>query len=148
MDPSAPSVIPPATVDDPGMTYPVIAPSVWMRPSWLPVAAAPGWALLTGNQTELSGPGATFQAAAPRFSVWRLNSVMLPDGVIRPILPAFDSENQRLPSWPTVIQEGMPLATVYSVSWPATVRRPIRLPHGANCVSVNHKAPSGPETIP
>src|SRR5436309_1598017 len=71
---------------------------------------------------------------------------MTPAGVIRPILPAVDSVNQRAPSGPAAMPPGLLLAvgTVNSVMTPAGVIRPILLP----MVSVNQRFPSGPATMP
>src|SRR4051812_22009593 len=75
------------------------------------------------------------------------NSVITPAGVIRPILLAWLSENQRLPSGPSVIRAGWLLAvgTVNSVTVPpGKFNLPILF---ADC-SVNHKLPSGPTVRP
>src|SRR5262249_2101050 len=79
--------------------------------------------------------------------VGRLYSVMVPLGVIVPILPVGKaaSANQRLPSGPTQMPRGtLPAARAYSVKVPAGVSLPI-LPAPA---SVNHRLPSGPEVMP
>src|SRR5665213_170081 len=69
------------------------------------------------------------------------NSEIFPDVVIRPIFP--NSVNQIAPSGPTVIACGTrPAGIGYSMTPPEGASRPI-LPHH----SVNHKAPSGPDTI-
>ena len=54
--------------------------------------------------------------------------------------------NHSASSGPTVIIEGMPPAsgTGVSLSWPSTVRRPMRSPLSA----VYQSAPSGPEVMP
>src|SRR5215831_14632504 len=73
------------------------------------------------------------------------NSVMVPDGVIRPILELPGSVNHRLRSGPTVMPEGRPTAVgkANSVIIPAGVIRPILFA----LVSVNQTFPSGPAVI-
>ena len=66
--------------------------------------------------------------------------VMTPAVVIRPILLASLSANQRAPSGPAAIPVELP-PLVNSVITPAVVIRPILLP------SVNQRAPSGPAAI-
>src|ERR1700694_464621 len=119
-----------------------------MRPSWFPLAVAPPLAFPTVNQTLPNGPLATPCATAPRLAVCSVYSVILPEVVIRPILP-WPSLNQRAPSAPATIWKGGDVGTWYSVSDPPVVIRPIRWPPAcANCVSVDHSAPSGPAVIP
>ena len=70
----------------------------------------------------------------------------VPVGVIRPILFALNSVNQRLPSGPAVIPDRfapavMPLEN--SVTAPPGVIRPMRFPVS----SVNQTLPSGPAAI-
>ena len=74
------------------------------------------------------------------------NSVIIPAGVIRPILFALFSANQRFPSGPRVIPLGTlpPVGMGNSVTTPAGVIRPIWLPVS----SVNHRFPSGPALMP
>src|ERR1700686_1284055 len=74
------------------------------------------------------------------------NSLIRPAVVIRPILFALLSVNQRLPSKPAVIDLGALFAVVVanSVIVPAVVIRPILL---APC-SANHSAPSTPAVMP
>ena len=73
------------------------------------------------------------------------NSVMLPLVVMRPILLAALSVNQRAPSLPRAIDEGPAwgLDKGYSVVAPDWSIRPIL----ATDDSVNHIAPSGPATM-
>ena len=69
---------------------------------------------------------------------------MTPLGVMRPTLCTLGSVNQRLPSGPAVMSNGLPVTGKgNSVMTPAVVMRPMRFP---NC-SVNHRCPSGPVTI-
>src|ERR1035437_1916715 len=70
------------------------------------------------------------------------NSVMVPEGVTLPILPAINSVNQRLPSGPVVMNCGkLLLAEVAnSVMVPEGVTLPILPPF----CSVNQRLPSGP----
>ncbi len=78
-------------------------------------------------------------------AVGTVNSVMTPALVIRPILLALLSVNQRLPSDPAAMAFG-PLAAPIenSVMTPAVVIRPILLP----LLSVNQRFPSGPAAMP
>src|SRR5690242_17348334 len=73
-------------------------------------------------------------------------SVMVPDVVMRPILPPLSSVNHNAPSGPVVMPRGLALSvgTGYSLMVPAVVIRPILLPQ----YSVNHTAPSGPVATP
>ena len=74
------------------------------------------------------------------------NSVIVPVGVIRPILFAVFSVNHRLPSEPDVMAVGLLLAVGIgnSVTLPVGVIRPMLFA----CCSVNHKLPSEPDVIP
>ncbi len=74
------------------------------------------------------------------------NSVTTPAVVIRPIFLPKYSVNQRLPSGPAAMYQGLLFAVgmANSVMTPAVVIRPIRL---APC-SVNQRLPSGPAAIP
>src|SRR6266851_2992489 len=77
------------------------------------------------------------------------NSVMAPLVLMRPILLAFASVNQRLPSGPAVMQKGLlkGVGTENSVIPPLVVMRPISsapLPVS----SVNQRLPSGPAVMP
>ena len=79
------------------------------------------------NQRAPSGPGVMSVRAL--LAVGRVNSVMTPAVVIRPILSLVCSVNQRAPSGPVVIPAG-PLSAVgmvNSVMTPAVVIRPILL---------------------
>src|SRR5579885_433410 len=105
----------------------------------------------------LSGRAATVGTA---------NSVMVPLGVMRPILPPplqsplpTQSVNQRLPSGPAVMSQGAlsgrpsALGTANSVMVPLGVMRPILLPPMQNpfesrAHSVNQRLPSGPAVMP
>src|SRR5258706_3726463 len=74
------------------------------------------------------------------------NSVIAPDIVTRPIFPPSASVNQRFPSGPTVMNDGL-LADVgigNVARTPSVVMRPILLSPGR----VNHRLPSGPAAIP
>jgi len=59
----------------------------------------------------------------------RENSVTVPAGVMRPILPAFASVNQRLPSAPAAMSVGPPPPVRIGnvVRMPVTVIRPMLL---------------------
>ena len=72
-------------------------------------------------------------------------SVMVPEGVILPILLAKYSVNQRLPSGPEVIptESLFSVGRGYSVMIPEGVILPILLP----VFSGNHKLPSDPVVI-
>src|SRR5438445_354443 len=65
---------------------------------------------------------------------------MAPPVVIRPILPAVPSTNQRFPSGPAAMPSGRPLGTGNSLTAPAGVIRPIWLARN----SVNQRFPSAP----
>ena len=81
----------------------------------------------------------------PEFGRGRVNSVITPCGVMRPILLALNSENQMLPSGPAASARG-PLSGVgigNSVMTPCGVMRPILPP--AN--SPNQMLPSAPSAI-
>src|SRR5262249_30984276 len=73
------------------------------------------------------------------------NSVIVPEGVIRPILALPGSVNHKLRSGPTVMPDGRLTAAGKgnSVMPPAGVILPILFP----VVSVNQRFPSGPATI-
>src|SRR6266487_2612297 len=73
------------------------------------------------------------------------NSVMMPAGVIRPIVPA-NWRNQRLPSGPAVmlLPSLLAVGSVNSAMAPSVVIRPILFV----AVSVNQSAPSGPAAMP
>src|SRR5579864_4901691 len=109
----------------------------------------------TVNQRLPSGPAVIPPGALS--AVDKGNSVMIPAGVIRPILPIPGSENQRLPSGPAVISLGwssgaalspvdwlLDEGVVNSVTVPVGVIRPILCP----CCSANQRLPSGPTVIP
>src|SRR5919198_6541699 len=74
------------------------------------------------------------------------NSVTVPAGVMRPILLALASVNQRLPSGPGVIQKGLPFGSIPVENSCPSARVVIRptLPTS----SANHRLPSGPLAIP
>ena len=97
------------------------------------------------NQTLPSGPAAMPSPGGSGVG----NSVITPDGVIRPIKPAAGSVNHRLPSGPAAIPEvwgkrRRSAGIGNSVMTPAVVIRPIWwAPY-----SVNHRSPSGPAAIP
>src|SRR5437879_5393405 len=111
-----------------------------------PILAVPN----TVNHKLPSGP-----AAMPNGSLFagRLNSVIAPPGLIRPIFP--DSVNHKFPSGPAAIADGrqpegggkvphvFAAGRLNSVIAPAGVIRPIRLPNR----SVNHRLPSGPAVM-
>src|SRR5215467_9852404 len=73
------------------------------------------------------------------------NSVIVPLGVMRPILLPSSSANQRLPSGPAVMAIGVPgeVGMGNSVIVPLGVMRPILLP---SC-SANQRLPSGPAVM-
>ena len=73
------------------------------------------------------------------------NSVIVPLGLIRPILSPLHSINQRLPSGPAVIKLGLlpAVGTGNSVILPLGLMRPILFP----LHSANQKLPSGPAVI-
>src|ERR1035441_2195555 len=77
-----------------------------------------------------------------------VNSVIVPDGVIRPILLPVYSVNHRLPSKPAVIAARvatlLAVGTGNSMMAPVVVMRPILLA----AISTNHRLPSGPAQIP
>ena len=75
------------------------------------------------------------------------NSVILPDGVILPILSVFVSVNQRLPSGPVVMPAG-PALPVMPVENSVTVPDGVILPILFAPYSVNQTFPSGPAVIP
>src|SRR5579863_2961315 len=103
-----------------------------MRPSALPPASV--------NQRFLSRPTTMCIGAVPTPEVGY--SVISPDVVIRPILPALYSANQSAPSGPRTIMNGWAffVGTSNSVISPAIVIRPIRPAPS----SVNQSAPSEP----
>lgn len=72
--------------------------------------------------------------------------MILPEVVMRPILLANASVNQRWPSAPAVMPRGKADAVgrENSLMTPLGVIRPMRLPTD----SVNHRLPSGPAAIP
>ena len=72
--------------------------------------------------------------------------VMVPRGVIRPILLPRCSVNHRLPSGPAAMSRGKlsVAGRAYSVMMPPGVIRPILSPSD----SVNQRLPSGPAAIP
>jgi hypothetical protein len=79
-------------------------------------------------------------------AVGTVNSVMSPAVVMRPILPASRSVNQRFASDPVAMPPGELRAVGMSnspVTTPAVVIRPILLPP----YSVNQRLPSGPAAI-
>src|SRR5215471_4341661 len=83
------------------------------------------------------------------------NSVIVPLGVLRPILLPSCSANQRLPSGPTVMPVGplLALGRANSVILPPLVMRPILLLllHAkleSRTHAVNQRAPSGPAVMP
>src|SRR5947207_11213648 len=80
------------------------------------------------------------------FAVGTAYSVMVPEGVILPILLPVHSVNQRFPSAPEVILTGTLFAVGrgYSVMVPEGVILPILLAS----ISVNQRFPSAPEVIP
>src|SRR5580692_3408091 len=99
-----------------------------------------GFVPLSVNQILLSGPSVIpLGLASVAASV--ISSTTAPAGVMRPILPAIGSVNQRLPSGPDVMEYGSP-ATGNSVTTPAVLARPI-MPWP----SVNQMFPSGPTVI-
>jgi hypothetical protein len=77
------------------------------------------------------------------------NWVKLPVVVRRPIVLALsvfrtsDSENQNAPSGPAVIMEGCGATLNWVMACDVGSMRPILSP----LISVNHRAPSGPETM-
>src|SRR6266568_210722 len=110
------------------------------------------------NQRDLpSGPAVMPKGPQPAEDpqvVGRGNSVILPAGVMRPILfpLPFNSVNQRLPSGPAVMprspqpkeEDPQVVGRGSSVILPAGVMRPILFPKS----SVNHRLPSGPAVMP
>ncbi len=83
-----------------------MTPAVVMRPILLPE--------LSVNQRLPSGPATMSWGMEPTVGVG--NSVTMPDGVIRPILPT-DSANQRFPSDPSAIPSGSAAPPIgYSVT--------------------------------
>jgi hypothetical protein len=71
------------------------------------------------------------------------NWMMVPAGVIRPILFLPNSVNHTLPSGPVVIPNVPPVEPGNSVITPAVVIRPM-----LSVLSVNQRFPSGPTVIP
>src|SRR5882757_4337839 len=107
-----------------------------------PMALAPP---VSANHTLPSG-AATIAPGLPPDGTG--NSVMVPVGVMRPILRVSFSVNQTLPSGPLTIPHAL-LAFVgmaHSVNVPVGVIRPILLP--VLFCSVNQRLPSGPAVIP
>src|SRR5258708_26538705 len=138
MLPSGPRQIPCASAFAVGIWYSTMAPAGVMRP----MAFEPP---VSANHRLPSGP-ATIAPGLPPDGTG--NSVMVPVGVMRPILRPSFSVNQTLPSGPLTIPHGL-LAIVgmaHSVNMPAGVTRPILLP--VPFCSVNHRLPSGPVVIP
>src|SRR5438045_9259019 len=74
-----------------------------------------------------------------------MNSVMVPEGVMRPTLSPRDSVNQTLPSGPAVMPRGRAgaVGSVYSVATPEVVTFAIL----STCRSGIHRLPSGPTVI-
>src|SRR5438309_1236169 len=100
------------------------------------------WPPYSANQRALSDPAVIPQGLLPVVGI--RNSVTTPAVVIRPILLASNSVNQRFPSGPEVISKLDVVAGIEnSVTAPAVVIRPILLPE----FSVNQRAPSGPVVI-
>ena len=83
------------------------------------------------------GPGVMSCGSAP---AGRANSVIVPSGVIMPILSAADSVNQTSPSDPSVMPVGWPFGVgmAKSVRVPSGATRPILPANG----SVNHRLPA------
>src|SRR5450631_149297 len=134
--PAGPPVIaPPAVAVE--RTFSVIVPLVVHVPS-LTTFAAPS---VSVNHRFPSGPATIATAPDP---VGIGNSVMVPPGVMRPMLPA-SSVNHTLPSGPFAIPMGDAAADcrLNSTASPAVVIRPI-LPLS---LSVNQRFPSGPATM-
>src|SRR5437016_194321 len=101
------------------------------------------WPPYSANQRALSDPAVIPQGLLPVVGI--RNSVTTPAVVIRPILLASNSVNQRFPSGPEVISKLDVVAGIEnSVTAPAVVIRPILLRPN----SVNQSAPSGPEAMP
>src|ERR1700676_5350622 len=77
------------------------------------------------NQRLPSGP--VVIPKGKTLEVGSANSVMVPVGVMRPILLPSDSVNQRLPSGPAVIPAGplLEVGSANSVTVPVGVMRPI-----------------------
>src|SRR5216684_2952003 len=101
------------------------------------------------NQRALSGPVVMLVGWLPDGSG---NSLIVPVGVMRPILPLWSSVNQRLPSGPAVMPNKLlRVGTGNSLIWPAGVMRPILPTSVPLCrlgiISVNQMAPSGPVVI-
>ena len=95
------------------------------------------------NQRAPSGPAVM---PSGRLSEWgRLNSVITPSVVMRPILLRPASVNQMLPSAPTAIPSGWLFAEMVGngVMTPSGVIRPT----WSACHIVNQRLPSGPVTI-
>src|SRR5260370_2754424 len=138
MLPSGPREIPCAWAFAGGSWYSTMARAGVRRP----MAFEPP---VSANQRLPAGP-ATIAPGLPPDGTG--NSVMVPVGVMRPILRPSFSVNQTLPSGPLTIPHGL-LAIVgmaHSVNMPAGVTRPILLP--VPFCSVNHRLPSGPVVIP
>src|SRR5260221_594880 len=87
-------------------------PAVVRRPMVSVGSAAP-----PVNQRLPSGPAVMPSSLLPGTG----NKVMLPLGVMRPIVPAL-SVNQRLPSGPAVMPKAVPEGTLNSVTVPATAQ--------------------------
>jgi NAD(P)-dependent dehydrogenase (short-subunit alcohol dehydrogenase family) len=102
-------------------------------------SAHPGWV-----RTELGGPAVIAKGRLKDVAIG--NSVMLPSGVVCPMLFPLASVNQRLPSGPAVIPKGELLGVGMgnSVMLPSGVICPMLFPLS----SVNQRLPSGPAVIP
>ena len=134
---SGPRAMPSGSLSAVGTAYSAMAPDVVTRPTALGAPASVYHRLPSGPAVML--PGLLPEGTG--------NSVMLPEGVMRPILWPSCSENHRLPSAPFAIPPEL-LAAVgmaNSVMVQVGVMRPIRLPEGA--ASVNQRLPSGPSAI-
>src|SRR5258708_12855554 len=102
------------------------------------------------NQMAPSGP--LVMKAEVLSDVGSGNSLIVPVGVMRPILPLWSSVNQRLPSGPAVMPNKLLRAgTGNSLIWPAGVMRPILPTSVPLCrlgiISANHTPPSPPALI-
>ena len=127
------------------VTCPPPVPTSLTASTWLAIAKRPILSPAPStNHRALSGPNA--MAAGALWKVAMVNSVTIPEGVIRPMLLPRVSVNQRLPSGPAAMPAGVPLAAgiVNSAIAPAGVMRPIL----SALNSVNQRLPSGPAAMP
>src|SRR4051794_20991178 len=125
-----------------GIWNSVIAPAVVMRPIMSFVQQAGG---TSPNQRLPSTPAAIPNGPEPARGM--LNSVIVPDGVMRAIALRWRSPTQRFPSGPAAIPRGSASArgSGNSVTVPAGVTR-ATMAVGWN--SVTQTLPSGPNVMP